>query len=115
MLCGRFPAIVKQAWGYLISGDPAWYWVVNIIVATIVAVVVNYSAQKLRIQKFLAIVVFVFALLAMESFAWHGAESIELIKNTTVTTGFRGVIATAVSAIISFIIHVSGIDYGEDG
>ena len=114
LLAGRFPAIVKQAWGYMISGDPAWYWVINIVAATIVAAIVGHSARRLKIQWVLAVIVFVFVLLGVESFAWHRAESLELIKSTTMLSSFRGLIALAVSAVIAFIIHVSGVDYGEE-
>ena len=114
LLAGRFPAIVKQAWDNMMKVDPAWYWVINIAAASVVAFIVYCSAKRLRIRHVLAIIVFVFVLLGVESFAWHSAESLALIKNTSVTSGFRGVIATAVSAVIAFIIHVSGIDYGDD-
>ena len=114
LLAGRFPAIVKQAWEYMISGDPAWYWVINIVAATIVAAIVGHSARRLKIQWVLAVIVFVFVLLGVESFAWHRAESLELIKSTTMLSSFRGLIALTVSAVIAFIIHVSGVDYGEE-
>ena len=114
LLAGRFPAIMKQAWDNMMKVDPAWYWVINIAAAFFVAFIVYCSAKRLRICHVLAIIVFVFVLLGVESFAWHRTESLELIKSTTILSGIHSIIATAVSAVIAFIIHVSGVDYGEE-
>lgn len=112
LLAGRFPSIIKMDWNYMIQGDPAWRWVVNIIVAAIVAIIINACFEKFRVQKLFAIIAFLLTIILMESFAWHAQETIEIIKSTTIFVGIKGVIWTAVAAFISFIINV-GLYDGE--
>ena len=107
LLAGRLPAVVKMNWDYMIVGDPAWRWVVNIIVATLVTIIVSLASKKSRFRVLFSIVGFVLALILMESFAWHAQETIAIIKGTTIFSGIKGVLFTALSAIIAFILHLN--------
>lgn len=115
LLCGRLPAIVKMDWSYMISGDPAWRWVINIIVATVVALIVNQISHRLRAHGVLAVIAFLIVLTFFEAFAWHSAETIEIIKGTKFFSAYVGVIWAAVSAVIAFIIHLSRYSFDDDG
>ena len=112
LLVGHFPGILKMNWDYMISGDPAWRWVVNIIVAAVAAAFIYYLTQRFW-PKLSATIVFFLVIILMESFAWHGKEAIEIIKSTDLFVGRKGSIFMAIIALLAFIVNV--IIYDSEG
>ena len=104
LLVGHFPGIISMNWRYLISGDPAWRWVVNIFVAAVVAALIYYFNQILW-PKTVAIICFFLGIIIMESFAWHTKEALDIIKATEIFVDHKGSICMAIIALIAFIIN----------
>ena len=105
LLVGHFPGILKMNWDYMISGDPAWRWVVNILVAVAVAAFIYHLTQRFW-PKLLGAISFFLAVILIESFAWHGKEAIEIIKSTDLFVGRKGAIFMAIIALLAFIVNV---------
>ena len=104
LLVGHFPGIISMNWRYLISGDPAWRWVVNIFVAAVVAALIYYFNQILW-PKTVAIICFFLGIIIMESFAWHTKEALDIIKATDTFADLYLLICMAIITSMAFIMN----------
>ncbi len=96
--------ILKSVWTFAVETDKGYMWIVNILVAAVVAYI--FSQSKAKSATVLGFVGFVLTVIFCECILWHRTEIWGLIVSNTfeperLTNVGLGILASAIGFIIA--------------